>query len=146
MLLRLSAHHHSRFKIQVLVPIQSEISVWNLLFPVTCSMRNYNRWVSCFHSQENMLNSWCMQWHTRSMAVAPLKQVNSLDDSFSRLIIINNINTASTHEQSATGICYPQNSRTLPHWIASRTDYQSVTTNLCRAGISSSLWYLWSRD
>ena len=27
--------------------------------------------------------------------------------------------TASTHEQSATGICYLQNSRTLPHWIAS---------------------------
>ena len=65
------------------------------------------------------------------------------DDSFSRLIIINSINTASTHEQSATGICYLQNSRTLPHWIASRTDYQSVTTNLCRAGTSSSLWYLW---
>ena len=41
---------------------------------------------------------------------------------------------------SATGICYLQNSRTLPHWIASRMDYQS---NLCRAGTSSSLWYLW---
>ena len=52
-------------------------------------------------------------------------------------------NTASTHEQSATGICYLQNSRTLPHWIASRMDYQSVTANLCRAGTSSSLWYLW---
>ena len=64
-------------------------------------------------------------------------------DSFSRLIIINSINTASTHEQSATGICYLQNSRTLPDWIASRTDYQSITTNLCCTGTSSSLWYLW---
>jgi len=61
------------------------------------------------------------------------------DDSFSRLIVINSVNTASTHEQSANGICYLQNSRTLPHWIASGTDYQSVTTNLCRAGASSSL-------
>ena len=62
---------------------------------------------------------------------------------YSQLITINSINTASTHEQSATGICYLQNSRTLPHRIVSRTDYQSVTTNLCRAGTSSSLWYLW---
>ena len=52
------------------------------------------------------------------------------DDSFSRLIVINSVNTASTHEQSANGICYLQNSRTLPHWIASGTDYQSITTNL----------------
>ena len=51
--------------------------------------------------------------------------------------------TASTHEQSATGICYLQNSRTLPDWIASRTDYQSITTNLCCTGTSSSLRYLW---
>ena len=63
-------------------------------------------------------------------------------DSFSRLIIINSM-TASTHEQSATGICYLQNLRTLPDWIASRTDYQSITTNLCCTGTSSSLWYLW---
>jgi len=68
------------------------------------------------------------------------------EDSFSWLIIINSINTASTHEQSATGICYLQNSMTLPHWIASGTDYQSVTTNLCRAGTSSILAVIPLRD
>ena len=69
-----------------------------------------------------------------------------MDNSFSRLITINSINTAFTHKQSMTGICCLQNSRTFHHWIASRTDYPSITTNLCHAGTSSSLWYLWGTD
>jgi len=40
-------------------------------------------------------------------------------------------------------VTLPSDSRILPYWTVSRTDYPSITFNLHCTGTSFSLWCLW---